>query len=182
MGDQLIGIGEALVKGYDFDSCIDQLDMLVAKTREHVRLTVFRGAASRLSGKNGPSDEWLGVLLAKVKDGTIAVTQPLPEPDPIPEPEPVPAQPEKKRRHRLSIPTSDESMGSSDDDSWLSGAESDASETRLDALHPLPSNIAACITGSGLDADLQKCVEALQECAADDQRWSSKETRAVGAA
>jgi len=77
---------------------------------------------------------------------------------------------------------SDESMGSSDDDSWLSGVESDASETRLDALHPLPSNVAACITGSGLDADLQKCVEALQECAADDQRWSSKETRAVGAA
>lgn len=182
VGDQLVGVGEALVKGHDFDSCIDKLDMVVAKTREQVRLTVFRGAASSLYGRNGPCEEWLGSLLAKVRDGAIAVTPPLPEPDPVPEPEPdPPAPPEKKRRHRLSIPTSDESMGSSDDDSWLSGAGSDASETPGGAPPSLPSNVVACITGCGLDADLQKCVEALQECAADDSRWSAKEARAAAA-
>eukprot|EP00419_Tripos_fusus_P053563 CAMPEP_0172804658 /NCGR_PEP_ID=MMETSP1075-20121228/5320_1 /TAXON_ID=2916 /ORGANISM="Ceratium fusus, Strain PA161109" /LENGTH=833 /DNA_ID=CAMNT_0013643275 /DNA_START=43 /DNA_END=2544 /DNA_ORIENTATION=+ len=183
VGDQLIGIGEAPMKGDDFDSCIDKLDMLVAKSREHVRLTVFRGAASVVYGKNGPSNEWLGTLMAKVKDGTIAVTPPLPEPEPpSPEPDPVPAQPEKKRRHRLSIPTSDESMGSSDDDSWLSGVDSASSETHVHAPRPLPSNVATCITGAGLDTDLQKCAEALQECTSDDQQWSSKEARAMGKA
>merc|ERR1711870_107310 len=70
--DQLVGVGATSVKGKDLDSCIDQI--AAAKKGVLIKLTVFRGKASRLYGKDAPPNSWVKGLLKRVMDGTVEIT------------------------------------------------------------------------------------------------------------
>jgi len=140
IGDQLIGVGGASMKGRKFDACIDSI---VADPNEHTRLTVFRGKALDLYGAFGPPDDRIEELLKKVVDGKL---------------KPAPAV-EKKNQRRMAVES---------DESAKSEAEEDEGSFSDDSLGvagdvPLPARITACLQGDGLDEDLQKCVQILSE-------------------
>jgi len=160
VGDQLVGVGGSVVKGKDFDTCIDEI---VAGSGASEKLTVFRGDPYSLYGQGDECNEWLRELLVKVGDGTVKAAPPV----------------EKRKSHqRLSMPVSEGSEGSEDEE------EEEEDDELLQASGvSAPSAISACITGAGLEKDFQKCVQKLPELKAEDRgdgiTESSPLTRAI---
>mmetsp|Transcript_113166 Transcript_113166/g.365629 ORF Transcript_113166/g.365629 Transcript_113166/m.365629 type:complete len:790 (+) Transcript_113166:125-2494(+) len=168
VNDQLVGIGDKLVKGQDLDACID---LILASDGLTTRLTVFRGTASRLYGRGGASDEWLRQFMAKVAEGGVDVTPPAPASNPGPDPAALRAE-KRRRQSRLTVPVSGGSASSEDLSlSTESSAESGASL--------LPDDLSSCVQGSGLEGDLQRCIEALPQLPADGGQKRGSGPRAL---
>lgn len=149
-GDQLVGAAGKSVLGMDVDACID---IIVADPSPLTKLLVFRGKPRHLYGRagtGGASPEWIADILARAADGRLKPSPPLER---------------RGKQHRISMPLTEvaggDGGGSSSSDAGAFSEEGEEDDEEGGIIQ-LPSSIADCITGSGLEADLSRCIESLR--------------------